>query len=736
MSKLSRRKFISYSSMAVGLMPLANLEHLINGDQKGPENPFNLDGNQQVFFPPEDPKEWAAYRQALHEWRKTVKKKLNYDDSLYKRPDFQWVSKTFCCCFLMMNDETFYSSSKGEYLVDSFLEMGKKEFGGYDSIVLWHAYPRIGVDERNQFEIYEGMPGGLSGLRDLSNRLHEKQVKVFIDYNPWDKGTKRPDKDDLSMIAGLVKAIDADGVFLDTMSTGGEDLRRKVDAARPGVVFEGEGALPLENIYNHHMSWAQYFPASAGGPGVLRDKWLERQHMQHQIKRWERDHTSELHSAWMNGSGMMVWENVFGSWVGWNRRDKSILRSMLPIQRRYNSLFSGEGWEPFIITEMPDVYCTLWQEDGLQLYTLINKSEKTKEGVLLEIPLLKGGVYHDLISGARINPVINVNKVILKGNIKPRGIAAILVETQLDKSNDFNQFLTRQASLFKQMNFNTNFPQSKTNLISVKPTRRFSKGALPKGMISIPGVTMELHSSFFVRECGLYESASQISMQGSQHKSIGIGHKVVLSPYAMDETPVTNAQFALFLKGSGYRPKEPTNFLKHWNHGLSPIEKGDHPVVNIDINDARAYAKWAGKRLPTEMEWQYAAQGPDVFPLVVERIYPWGNELKEGYCNMGQTAGTTPVKAFPKGRSAFGIYDLCGNVWQFTESERSDGRTRFVIIRGGSYYHPNKEGYNIGYVWYVEHGPQPANHSVKLLTMWPGLDRCSTIGFRCVADME
>ena len=55
--------------------------------------------------------------------------------------------------------------------------------------------------------------------------------------------------------------------------------------------------------------------------------------------------------AWMNGSGMLVWENVFGSWVGWSRRDRSILRSMLPIQRRYVSLFSREGWTPLVPTE-------------------------------------------------------------------------------------------------------------------------------------------------------------------------------------------------------------------------------------------------------------------------------------------------------------------------------------------------------------------------------------------------
>ena len=97
-------------------------------------------------------------------------------------------------------------------------------------------------------------------------------------------------------------------------------------------------------------------------PGVLRHKWLERRHMQHQIKRWDHDHTGELHAAWMNGSGMMVWENVFGSWVALECRATArscgrCCRSSGDITR----LFSGEGWTPLVPTEQPGVYASLWE---------------------------------------------------------------------------------------------------------------------------------------------------------------------------------------------------------------------------------------------------------------------------------------------------------------------------------------------------------------------------------------
>ena len=110
--------------------------------------------------------------------------------------------------------------------------------------------------------------------------------------------------------------------------------------------------------------------------------------MQHQIRRWDHDHTAELHSAWMNGSGMMVWENVFGSWVPWNPRDRSILRSMLPIQRRFTALFSGEAWTPLVPVRQTGIFASLWEGHGLRLWTLVNRTSRNISGALLQVPAL------------------------------------------------------------------------------------------------------------------------------------------------------------------------------------------------------------------------------------------------------------------------------------------------------------------------------------------------------------
>ena len=145
-----------------------------------------------------------------------TKAQLKYDDALYRRKEFAWSASNYCCCFLMMCDETFYDRRAGRYTVNAFLGHGRREFGGYDSVVLWHAYPRIGLDQRNQFDFYRDMPGGLSGVRDAVRQFHARGVKVYIDYNPWDGGTRREGKPDIDVLVEMVRDLEADGIFLDT----------------------------------------------------------------------------------------------------------------------------------------------------------------------------------------------------------------------------------------------------------------------------------------------------------------------------------------------------------------------------------------------------------------------------------------------------------------------------------------------------------------------------------------
>jgi formylglycine-generating enzyme required for sulfatase activity len=201
---------------------------------------------------------------------------------------------------------------------------------------------------------------------------------------------------------------------------------------------------------------------------------------------------------------------------------------------------------------------------------------------------------------------------------------------------------------------------------------------------------------------------------------------VDISPFWIDRYPVTNAQFARFLAVTHYHPADDHNFLKDWSDGNYAKGWGNKPVTWVSLEDARAYAAWAGKRLPHEWEWQYAAQGSD------SRTYPWGNDWNTSAVPLPEQGrslrGPDAVDAHPSGTSAFGVQDLVGNVWQWTD-EYSDEHTRAAILRGGSYYQPQ------GSKWYFPQAYRNDEHG-KYLLMAPGMDRSGTIGFRCVRDAD
>ena len=702
------------------LLCLLPASTLISAFQSPVADDSSLD-QPNILPAPGDSARWEAWRNWLHDWRTQARSRINYSDALYRREDFAWVRSCLSCCFVMMCDESFYDRKAGRYSVAAFLDDGQRRFGGYDVLVLWQAYPRIGLDDRNQFDFYRDMPGGLPGLRRIADECHARGVRIFVDYNPWDERTRREPVGDIEALAVLVKAIQADGIFLDTMKRGAAEFRARLDAARPGVVLEGEGALPLENIRDHHMSWAQLFKDSEA-PGVLRNKWFERRHVLHQIDRFSHDHSSELQTAWMNGTGMMVWENVFGTWVGWSARDQSIYRSILPVQRRFVDLFAGDGWTPLVSGVVPPgVYASLWDDSARRLWTIVNRSEAEVSGPILEVQLRGGERCFDLIAGTEIHR--EDRQTHLHAHLGPRGVGAFLAAPPEALGRDFDEFLAGQRRLNSSVDFSTSFPAQEAALRP--PARTTPLSAVPQGMVAIPGAELHMRTQFRIREVGFYESTSPHFVGGGFHKlhvPIWFERNVTIERFAIDIAPVTNADFAKFLADSGYRPRHERNFLRHWKNGAPPAAKERHPVVWVDLDDARAYANWAGKRLPAEEEWQYAAQGTD------GREWPWGASFDRSRSN-GGGGSTTPVTAYPEGRSPFGLYDMSGNVWEWTESERTDGRTRFAIVRGGSFYDPK------GSDWYMDGGAQPANFAEKFLLMWAGLDRCATVGFRCAADI-
>jgi formylglycine-generating enzyme required for sulfatase activity len=135
-------------------------------------------------------------------------------------------------------------------------------------------------------------------------------------------------------------------------------------------------------------------------------------------------------------------------------------------------------------------------------------------------------------------------------------------------------------------------------------------------------------------------------------------HKVYVDSFSMDKYEVTVGQYAAFLQAKGIDPPSDWKTMNRSEHQK-------RPVANVDWADAFAFCKWAGKRLPTEAEWEKAARGTD------DRLYPWGNDPptplhanfgKSDWSNHGVLA---PIGSFESGKSPYGIYDMAGNVWEW-----------------------------------------------------------------------
>ncbi len=598
------------------------------------------DDEAKIFAGPKTLAERDQWRTKLINWQAEAKQRLNYNDRAYLKSEVA-NRHNYNEALIWLWDELLFDFENQVFTPEKLIADSKR-FGGFDDIILWHAYPVIGIDSRNQFDFYNQVPG----LAKLIADLQSHGVKVHLNYNPWDKWTSRAAKSDQLEIAQIVDKYGFDGVFLDTMKSADPDFMAPIYAVKPNVIVGGEARVQQERICDHVISWAQWFSDSEI-PGVLRAKWFERRHMMHQTRRWNRSHREEMQIAWLNGSGMLIWEVVFGSWVGWDEQQQTMWREMVAVLRERHELITTGDWQPLTkladAAESHNLYASKFSKDGNSLITIINKSDRD---------------YHGEIAFG------------LVGTVPAHGVAAIwqtpaesvlLVFTYAEKSADF-------------------------------PTHRNTR------KVELSGEVKEFEFTYRNRECSLYAQTHFIDawkpLPPNYHQVFSDRVSVPTQVGQMDKHEVSNVQYFEFMKATGYQPKVANRFLAHWVDGAPTAEQLEQPVTYVDLADAQAYAKWRGARIPTEWEWQL---------------------------NSAEIERRTP---------------LC---WNLTNSEQSDGRTRFLILKGGS-EHNVRNGQGAKSTsgiaesdWYVDGGSRDEKWVEKLLLMGLGLARGENISFRCIS---
>ncbi len=685
----------------------------------------DLKVTQQNIEGPAEPGQRDAWLEGMQQWRRAERERIKYDAAEYDRKELAWCRRSFVQPQMMVEDRYFFDPATGRYTVDRYLDDLERRYGGIDAVLVWAVYPNIGIDNRNQHDLLRDLPGGLPGVKGMVEDFHRRGVRVFFPVMPWDTGTRDEGAPLWEAAARDFAAVGADGINGDTMRGLTIEYRQASDRTGHILALQPEvGMKDEEMLAWNTMTWGywKYQPT----PVVSKYKWLEPRHMINVCERWAQDRTDGLQSAFFNGVGYESWENVWGIWNQLTPRDAEALRRIATIERALGELLVSPDWEPHVPTLRPGVYASRFPGKERTAWLAVNRTAQDITGEQLRVPFKPGMRLYDLWAGKALQPAIDGETVTVSFDIEARGYGAVLLTSGGAPDETLARLLARMAELSRTRlaTLSAEWKPLLQTMVDIPRTK--PAAAAPEGMVLIPAAKFRFEVRGVEIEGGKTPGVD-VQYPWEDYPRRRHERDMDIHAFYMDRTPVTNAQFKRFVDAAGYRPKDEHNFLKDWKDGSFPAGWAKKPVTWVALEDARAYAAWAGKRLPHEWEWQYAAQGTD------GRAYPWGKEPRAAASQPfvdedRNLRGPAEVDAFPAGASPFGVLDMMGNIWQWTD-EFHDEHTRAAIVRGGSYYRPKASN------WYFPRNVNLGEHG-KYLLMAPSKDRSGTVGFRCVVDAE
>ena len=751
----------------------ASKNQFIYGFLRGTSN-YNIVRNSPVVFVP--PGKSVLYYIYLGtysgRWSEGIKKAFHenqaYDLASATRiinTDYE-TNKHFVSVIQYPWNKSFFDSDKKKYTFYEFLEKGEILVNGYDMFILNPVRHRAGLDPRSQYELYDDLPWGIEKLRELAGYARHHETMFFITWQHSGNDVSPGGSGMVEEPVELVNGIKPKGIFIPNEELSTNQIKGIHDISPNGV--------PL------HLN---FFPLPSGiqNNGSVRiNSNVEIQPVLNLgrllntgypvfrvVNPGERTIHRDVAVSFFNGQGTELDMLIQGS-ESQLEKELEFLGKTTTILRENNDVFSGD-LEPLIEIPFRDVYVNKWRskKHDKEIFTLLSFNPSGLSTPFLRISAEDEFHYVDLLKHEEIHPVMVNGSARLpvsldafqksslntprEGTIGCIGSFAPLIKLNFVTDSVFIQIpgqtkleIWKNAVDFSRKPFIVDSTDISIALVDLFPPGEklifrlfdgnilvderihFHEAGLPvlvnypdktKTVLKSPAGMVEIPSGIFIFSA---KADSSVIPFPSDAK----GNFIKMPAFYMDKYPVTNSDFYQFLVETGYKPEEPKNFLKHWKNGTFPKGQDNYPVVWISIDDAMAYAAWKEKRLPTEAEWQYAAQGTNSYD------WPWGEEFHATKCNNG-FGQPTPVDAFPKGASVFGVEDLVGNVWQLTNDIYDNGFLRFVMIRGGAFYKPESSTTDL-----MDGGPMPVNKRQRLILVSPGFDRSPTIGFRCVKDKE
>ena len=704
----------------------------------------------------------------------------NFDNTLFERKDLQWIRQTYVMHLMQAWDDKLYDAKSNSYQLKKFIEKGKQLYGGDDVIGIWPTWPSLGLDQRNQFDLFRDLPGGLPAIKKLADDSRALGTKFFICYNPWDESTRS--EGHLAGLSELIKETSADGVVLDTRGASSKELQEAADKVRTGVVMYSEGmAIPkdMPSIVSGRVHNALYYV-----PMLNLNKFIKPEFAIYRVAELFKEPIQrEFATSFFNGYGTEL--NIFGPGMpDWADEQYKYLGRTSRILRENTNNFTEGKITPLIETEHDNIWVNKWELQNKTIYTIYSILPEGFEAPLFRVTPKKGFHFVDLWQHKNLEPIKRENDFLIEASTNAfhqkylstnnEGEVDCIAELpQIIEANLEGDSLHFSAITGTEIKLWKGIPSYEKSAMKFKIGKHDLSVYKTFGQAEGKFVLQAFENDILLDEYVLYLKPGKARRISSNEKSSSIpkditgmkripagaftfkeshgdefisypiqdvGKTFNMSSFLMDEFPVTNKNYYQFMISSRYKPADTVNFLKHWTNG-KPSKAIEHkPVVYISYEDARAYAKWAGKRLPTEIEWQYASQTSAL------NEWPWEQKIPvtrreenvnetltvvhiEGidsiHCNLGNGI-LDDVGKYPNGKNPFGLQDLVGSVWQLTHDEYINGSYRYIIMKGGSYFKPS------GSWWYVQSGPRELHHRQYLLRVSEGFERNATVGFRCV----
>jgi gamma-glutamyl hercynylcysteine S-oxide synthase len=705
----------------------------------------------------------------------------SFDNSLFEREDLKWIRKAYVSHLMQAWDNYLYDSEKGKYILNDFLKQGKNRYGGDDFTGIWPTWPSLGLDQRNQWDLFRDLPGGLNGVRQLSETCRKSGSRLFLCYNPWDESTRF--ENHLRGMAEMIQATEADGMVLDTRGESSREFQQAADSVRKGVIMYSEGmAVPrdMQGIVAGRVHNALYYC-----PMLNLNKFIKPEFAIFRVAElYKEPIRREYNVALFNGYGTEM--NIFAPGKPeWAEEQYRYLGRTTRILRENSGNFIS-AYIPLISTTQDNIWVNCWPSAEKTIYTIYSVIPGGFKGKLFEVQNSKGFHFVDVWRHEEKTPGQVDGKWMIEaetdafckswlGTNNEGAVDCIAGFPEILKVNLAGDVLTTSAETGDSVRIWAGNPDYEKKPLALPVKEQASKlmsffgryegkfvvqlfdndvlldervveilpgtprlgsmvektpvsDGIPEGMVRIPPGKFIFHAT-----------------NGDDfipYPKENIDKECDIPGFLMDKFPVTNRQFSAFLKASGYKPADPVRFLNHWHDGSFATGEEDFPVVNVSLEDAKAYAGWAGKRLPTELEWQYAAQtsAGNEWPWKQKKPVKRVEQVITGTLTVSNLEGIDPalcnlgdgklyaVGKYRKGANLFGLQDLVGCVWQLTNDVYFSGSYSYIILKGGSYFKPSSSW------WYVQGGPRELHYRQQLLRVSQGFERNATVGFRCVKD--